>query len=138
MRGNARAARVVAYVLMFFVLSCLFSVLSLQTPEARSGPFQFTCAISACIYPLCLVATRSKTGFWKGLFVFFLILTASQAAGFFVYLLKTNEIKYGGAGEDAVWYIGLELIPSYIISIICFPIAYWITRLLRWMAEQYQ
>jgi hypothetical protein len=87
------------------------------------------------LYPIILVLTRSKIGFWKGLFIFFFILTATQAVGLFVYLVRTNEIKYG-PGEAAAFYIYIELITSYIITIIWFPLAYWITRLLRWMVEQ--
>jgi hypothetical protein len=133
---KAKIAYAFAYILMFAVLSCLFSVLSLETPEKRSGPFSLVCAISAAVYPICLILARSKTGFWKGMFMFYFILTAAQVAGVLFYLVKTNEIRYGGVGEDVGWYIALELIPSYIIAIICFPLAYWITRLLRRMAER--
>jgi hypothetical protein len=133
MWSKTKIAHTAAYLLLFSVLSFLFSIFSLQTPEKRSGPFALVCALSAAIYPICLVCTRSKTGFWRGLFIFLLILTATQAVGFIVYLLMTSEIKYG-PGEDAAWFIALELIPSYIVAIICFPLAYWATRLVRWMA----
>jgi O-antigen ligase len=134
MWSKAKIAYWAGYILMFFVLSCSFSILSLQTPEQRSGPFSLVCTISAAIYAVCLVLTRSRTGFWKGMCIFVLILTTTQAVGFFVYLVKTNEIKYG-IGESADWYTTLELIPSLIIAAVWYPLAYCITRLLSRMAR---
>jgi hypothetical protein len=67
----------------------------------------------------------------------FFILTATQTVGFFVYLLKTDEIHAHWVSEDVAWYIGLELIPSWIIAAVFYPMAYWIGRLLRWMVDSY-
>ncbi len=137
MLSRVKALKVAAYVLVLAILSVLFSILSLKTPDDRNSKYFLLCVVSSVLIPVLLAVARSSGGYWTGFWIFFFILGIAQITGFCVYLFETNQLPGGvdeiGVGESALWFVELYLKPSVLIAILCYPLG---ALAARWLVKR--
>lgn len=123
-----------AYLLL---CACALSLLSMS-PAEHFGQRQLLWLISSVSYPFFLRLTRPSAGFLRGSLYFLSILAASQVCSFVVYLVWYGLTQYhrlGSAsdafyiaklniGESAAFFVALDLLPSFVIVAICYPLGF--------------
>jgi hypothetical protein len=125
------------------LVAVTISLLSME-PEKYIIVHQLVWIIASITYPFFLERTNPGIRFWKGPIYFFMILAEAQICGFVTYLVWYGVWQYQrlasasvavdlaiqNINESAAFFIALDLVPSFVVSAVCYLLGYIGTRLL--------
>lgn len=123
-----------AYLLL---CACALSLLSIW-PAGHLGQRQWVWLISSISYPFSLRLTRPSVRFWKASLYFLSILLVSQVCSFVTYLAWYGLTQYHrlgsgsdafyvtklNVGESAAFFVALDLLPSFVVAAIGYPLGF--------------
>jgi len=109
-----------------------------MSPAEHSGQRQWLWLISSISYPFFVRLTRPSARFWKASLYFVSILLVSHVCSFVAYLAWYGLTQYHRLGsasdafyvtklsvdESAAFFVALDLLPSFVIAAICYPLGF--------------